>query len=95
MSKRIHEASILFLGLIFASTPCFGQAGRAELFSVIRDPSDLAVPKMFGAYAKAAGIDASKVTWVVAGSDALPGMLSLGRVDGVDRKSTRLNSSHT
>lgn len=41
------------------------------------------MPKMFGAYAKAAGIDASKVTWVVAGSDALPGMLSLGRVDGI------------
>ena len=38
---------------------------------------------MFGAYAKAAGIDASKVTWVIAGSDALPGMLSLGRVDGI------------
>ena len=41
------------------------------------------MPKMFGAYAKAAGIDASKVTWVVAGSDALPGLLALGRVDGI------------
>ena len=41
------------------------------------------MPKMFGAYAKAAGIDASKVTWVIAGSDALPGMLSLSRVDGI------------
>lgn len=49
----------------------------------IADTAFSAIPKMFGAYAKAAGIDASKVTWVVAGSDALPGMLSLGRVDGI------------
>jgi NitT/TauT family transport system substrate-binding protein len=49
----------------------------------LADTAFSAMPKMFGAYAKAAGIDASKVTWVVAGSDALPGMLSLGRVDGI------------
>jgi NitT/TauT family transport system substrate-binding protein len=49
----------------------------------LADTAYSAMPKMFGAYAKAAGIDASKVTWVVAGSDALPGMLSLGRVDGI------------
>ena len=42
----------------------------------LADTAFSAVPKMFGAYAKAAGIDASKVTWVVAGSDTLPGMLS-------------------
>ena len=49
----------------------------------LADTAFSAMPKMFGAYAKAAGIDASKVTWVIAGSDALPGMLSLGRVDGI------------
>ncbi len=49
----------------------------------VADTAFSAVPKMFGAYAKATGIDASKVTWVVAGSDALPGMLSLGRADGI------------
>jgi NitT/TauT family transport system substrate-binding protein len=49
----------------------------------VADTAFSAIPKMFAAYAKAAGIDASKVTWVVAGSDALPGMLSLGRVDGI------------
>jgi NitT/TauT family transport system substrate-binding protein len=49
----------------------------------LADTAFSAMPKMFGAYAKAAGIDASQVTWVVAGSDALPGMLSLGRVDGI------------
>jgi NitT/TauT family transport system substrate-binding protein len=49
----------------------------------VADTAFSAVPKMFGAYCKAAGIDASKVTWVVAGSDALPGMLALGRVNGI------------
>lgn len=49
----------------------------------VADTAFSAVPKMFGAYAKAAGIDASKVTWVIAGSDVLPGMLSLGRADGI------------
>ena len=49
----------------------------------IADTAFSAVPKMFGAYSKAAGIDASKVTWVVSGSDALPGLLALGRVDGI------------
>ena len=35
---------------------------------------------MFPLYAKAAGFDASKVKWVVAGSDALPGLLASNRV---------------
>ena len=38
---------------------------------------------MFPAYAKAAGIDESKVKWVVASSESLPGLLALGRVDAV------------
>src|SRR6266700_2391205 len=45
MFKRIQGLSILFLGFIFASTLCFGQAGRAELFGAIRDPSGRPVPK--------------------------------------------------
>src|SRR5258708_2624576 len=45
MSKRIHELSILSLGLSFASTLGFGQAGRAELFGTIQDSSSLAVSK--------------------------------------------------
>src|SRR5229473_8018153 len=35
---------------------------------------------MFPIYAKAAGFDASKVKWIVAGSDALPGLLAGKRV---------------
>jgi NitT/TauT family transport system substrate-binding protein len=49
----------------------------------IANPAGGAIPKMFPAYAKAAGIDASKVTWVVASSEALPGLLALGRVDAI------------
>jgi NitT/TauT family transport system substrate-binding protein len=49
----------------------------------IADTAFSAVPKLFNAYAKAAHIDASKVTWVVASGDALPGLLSTGRVDGI------------
>lgn len=49
----------------------------------IADTAFSAVPKLFDAYAKAAHIDGSKVTWLVATSDALPGMLTTGRADGI------------
>jgi len=49
----------------------------------IANPAGGAIPKLFPAYAKAAGIDEAKVTWVVASSEALPGLLALGRVDAV------------
>src|SRR6266849_1735930 len=49
----------------------------------VADTAFSAVPKLFAAYAKAANIDAGKVTWLVATSDALPGMLTTGRADGI------------
>ncbi|HEY7243251.1 MAG TPA: ABC transporter substrate-binding protein [Xanthobacteraceae bacterium] len=49
----------------------------------IADTAFSAVPKLFDAYAKAAKIDGSKVTWLVASSDTLPGMLTTGRADGI------------
>jgi NitT/TauT family transport system substrate-binding protein len=49
----------------------------------IANPAGGAIPKMFPAYAKAAGIDESKVSWVVASSEALPGLLALGRVEAI------------
>jgi NitT/TauT family transport system substrate-binding protein len=49
----------------------------------IADTAFSAVPKLFEAYAKAADIDASKVTWLVAAADTLPGMLTTGRADGI------------
>ena len=90
-AKANDNIPVKLVSIIYAKPP---QAIYVLKDSGIAKPKDLegrsladtafsAVPKMFGAYAKAAGIDASKVTWVVAGSDALPGMLSLGRVDGI------------
>ena len=38
----------------------------------VADTAFSAVPKLFDAYAKAADIDASKVTWLVAAADTLP-----------------------
>jgi NitT/TauT family transport system substrate-binding protein len=49
----------------------------------IADTAFSAVPKLFNAYAKAANIDAGKVTWLVAAADTLPGMLTTGRADGI------------
>src|SRR6266849_6534867 len=49
----------------------------------IADTAFSAVPKLFDAYAKAAKIDAGKVTWLVATSDTLPAMLTTGRADGI------------
>jgi NitT/TauT family transport system substrate-binding protein len=49
----------------------------------LADTAFSAVPKLFDAYAKAANIDAGKVTWLVAASDTLPAMLTMGRADGI------------
>jgi len=49
----------------------------------LADTAFSSIPKVFPVYAKAVGIDAAKVKWIVATSDALPGMLANGRVDGV------------
>ncbi len=49
----------------------------------LADTAFSSVPKLFPSYAKAAGFDASGVKWVAAANDALPGMLTAGRVDGI------------
>jgi NitT/TauT family transport system substrate-binding protein len=46
----------------------------------IANPAGGATVDMFPVYAKAAGFDASRVKWIVAGSDALPGLLASNRV---------------
>ncbi|WP_424138489.1 ABC transporter substrate-binding protein [Roseomonas chloroacetimidivorans] len=49
----------------------------------IADTASSAMRLMFPAYARAAGIDASKVTWVTADGAALASMLAAGRVDAI------------
>ena len=46
----------------------------------IANPAGGATVDMFPIYARAAGFDAGKVKWIVAGSDALPGLLAGNRV---------------
>src|SRR5256886_16806366 len=46
----------------------------------VANPAGGATVDMFPIYAKAAGFDAGKVKWIVAGSDALPGLLAGNRV---------------
>ncbi|TMJ32145.1 MAG: ABC transporter substrate-binding protein [Alphaproteobacteria bacterium] len=46
----------------------------------IANPAGGATVDMFPLYAKAAGFDAAKVKWVIAGSDSLPGLLASNRV---------------
>jgi NitT/TauT family transport system substrate-binding protein len=46
----------------------------------IANPAGGSIPDLFPVYAKAAGIDAAKVKWVVASSDSLPTLLAANRV---------------
>jgi NitT/TauT family transport system substrate-binding protein len=46
----------------------------------IANPAGGSIPDLFPAFAKAAGIDAQKVRWVIASSEALPGLLAANRV---------------
>src|SRR5262249_54289132 len=49
----------------------------------LADTAFSSVPKLFALYAKAAGFDPGKTKWITANNDALPGMLTAGRVDGI------------
>jgi NitT/TauT family transport system substrate-binding protein len=45
----------------------------------VANPAGGSIPDLFPAYAKAAGIEASKVKWVVASSESLPTLLAANR----------------
>ena len=74
LSRANDQIPVKFISVVYAKPP---HAVYVLKDSGIKTPKDLegkkladtafsAVPKLFGAYAKAAGIDASKVTWQVA-----------------------------
>jgi NitT/TauT family transport system substrate-binding protein len=48
--------------------------------NAIANPAGGSIPDLFPAFAKAAGIDAQAVRWVVASSESLPGLLAANRV---------------
>src|SRR5262245_55013746 len=39
------KSALICIGLAASASICFGQAGRAELFGTVTDPSNLPVPK--------------------------------------------------
>ncbi|CAN5286621.1 ABC transporter substrate-binding protein [soil metagenome] len=49
----------------------------------VADTASSSVRLLFPAFAKAAGIDASKVKWVIAEGSALPSLLANGRADAI------------
>jgi NitT/TauT family transport system substrate-binding protein len=94
VSMRANEnVPVKEISIVYNRPPqalyCLAESG-------IRRPKDLegktlsdsaasAVPKIFPAYAKAAGIDASKVKWIFADSTALPALLVSKQVDCVSQ----------
>jgi NitT/TauT family transport system substrate-binding protein len=82
---------VKMLAIVYARPPhaifALGDSG-------IKSPKDLegktvadsafsAIPLLFKAYAKAVGVDETKVKWVSAESAALPSLLATGKVDAV------------
>lgn len=91
LARANDKIPVKMVSVIYAKPP---HAIYALKSSGIQKPKDLegkriadtafsAMPKLFESYAKAAGIDSKKVTWIIAASDALPGMLALNRVDAI------------
>src|SRR5438093_11002403 len=82
---------MMLLAIIYASPPhaIFTTADRGIKVAkdlegkTLADSAFSAIPVIFKAYAQAAGIDASKVTWISAESAALPSLLATGRVDAI------------
>jgi NitT/TauT family transport system substrate-binding protein len=88
LSRGNDGIPVKLVAIVYAKPP---QAVFCREDSGIKQPKDLegasianpaggATVDMFPVYAKAAGFDSSKVKWIVAGSDALPGLLAGNRV---------------
>ena len=88
LARGNDQIPVKLVAIVYAKPP---QAVFCREDSGIRQPKDLegtsianpaggATVDMFPVYAKAAGFDASKVKWIVAGSDSLPGLLAGNRV---------------
>ncbi|HKS84742.1 MAG TPA: ABC transporter substrate-binding protein [Pseudolabrys sp.] len=88
LSRANDNIPIKLVAVVYARPPqaifCAAEAGLKTPKDLegksIANPAGGSIPDMFPAFAKAAGIDASKVNWVVAASSALPGLLASGKV---------------
>lgn len=82
---------VKLVSIVYASPPqalfALSDSGMSEPADlegkVIADTASSSNRLLFPAYAQAAGIDASTVTWVAAESSALPTLLATGRVDAI------------
>jgi NitT/TauT family transport system substrate-binding protein len=91
LARANEQVPVKLLAVIYARPPhaiyALKDSGIAKPKDLegrkIANPAGGAIPKMFPAYARAAGIDAARVTWVVAPSESLPSLLTVGRVDAV------------
>src|SRR5262250_3257055 len=88
LARANDRIPVKLVAIVYVKPP---QAIFCREDSGLRKPKDLegnaiadnaggATPALFPAFAKAAGIDAQKVRWVVAGTESLPGLLATNKV---------------
>jgi NitT/TauT family transport system substrate-binding protein len=88
LARANDQIPVKLVSIVYAKPPqavfCREDAGLRQPKDLegasIANPAGGATVDMFPIYAKAAGFDAGKVKWIVAGSDALPGLLASNRV---------------
>ena len=87
LARANDKVPVKMVAVVYAKPPqaifCRADAGLRKPQDLegrsIANPAGGSIPDMFPAYAKAAGIDSTKVQWVVTSSDMLPGLLATGR----------------
>lgn len=88
LARGNDQVPVKLVAIVYAKPP---QAIFCREDSGIKQPKDLegapianpaggSIPDLFPAYARAAGIDAGKIHWVIAGSKSLPGLLAANKV---------------
>jgi NitT/TauT family transport system substrate-binding protein len=88
LARANDQIPVKLVAIVYRKPP---QAIFCREDSGLRKPKDLegnaiadtaggATPALFPAFAKAAGIDAQKVRWIVASSESLPGLLATAKV---------------
>ncbi len=88
LARANDNIPVKMVAVVYARPPqaifCAAEAGLKTPKDLegksIANPAGGSIPGMFPAFAKAAGIDATKVNWVVAAGSALPGLLASGKV---------------
>jgi len=93
LARANDQIPVKLVAIVYVKPP---QAIFCREDSGLRKPKDLegnaiadnaggATPALFPAFAKAAGIDAQKVRWVVASTESLPGLLATNKIPCVSQ----------